>query len=348
MRVHVTELKPGDCLKADTFSAKGIHVLPKGTRLQSGEITRLIRHGVDYVSIEALTAEAPLLSARSSEMESVVSNFDQTIDGYQALYAEALATGRFNPVMVDEMMGSLLQSIGRHKDVITLLLLLDRNEDEYTYKHSLQVGMLSYFIASWLGYSKQECYDISRAGYLIDIGKCRIPAALLNKPGKLTEQEFEHVKLHTVHGHDIIRESMDDRNAALAALQHHEREDGSGYPGKLKLADIHPFAQVTAIADVYSAMTTPRVYQSKQEMLSVLRELHNLSFGKLNGKSVHAFIRHLMPNFIGKRVLLSNGDLGVIVMNNPIDVFRPLVQSEGKFLDLSRERNVAIIEIYME
>ncbi|BCG58447.1 HD-GYP domain-containing protein [Paenibacillus sp. URB8-2] len=344
MRVHVTDLKPGDCLKDDTFSKRGIYVLSKGAQLREDDISRLMQHDVDYVDIE----DAPQSSASVPRVfQTVNTEFNQSIEGFKSLYLEALTTGSFNRSMVDDILNPLLNSLDQHKDIVTLLLLLDR-EDEYTYNHSLQVGMLTYYIASWLGYTKQECYEISRAGYLLDIGKCRIPTALLNKPGKLTPEEFQEVKRHTTYGYEIIRNSMSDQNTALVALQHHEREDGSGYPARLVSSEIHPYAQIAAIADVYSAMTTARVFQSKQEFISVLRELHNLGFGKLNGKFVQAFIQHLIPNFIGKRVLLSTGEMGIIIMNNPIDVFRPLVQSEGRFIDLARERQIAIVEIYME
>lgn len=344
MRVHVTDLKPGDCLMDDTFSSRGIHVLSKGTRLRMEDISRLFQHGVDYVDING---PAEISAAGPSVIQKVTANFDQTIEGFESLYLEALAKGSFNQSMVDDVLQPLLSSLDQHKDVVTLLLLLDR-DDNYTYTHSLQVGMLTYYIASWLGYSKQECYMISRAGYLLDIGKCRVPASILSKPGKLTPEEFEEIKRHTTYGYEIIRNSMSDHGTALVALQHHEREDGSGYPSNLVKSEIHPYAQIAAIADVYSAMTTSRVYQSKQELIGVLRELHSLSFGKLNGKSVHAFIQHLMPNFIGKKVLLSSGDMGVIIHNNPLDVFRPLVRIHDKFVDLARERHIAIVEIYME
>ncbi|MEK3713897.1 HD-GYP domain-containing protein [Paenibacillus sp. FSL R7-0333] len=346
MRVHVMDLKPGDHLRMDTFSSRGLHVLPKGSRLQMEEIAKLIQHGVDYVDIETVQEE-PAPSSRTSIIQAAASSFDTTIDGFESLYMEALSKGSFNQSVVDDILQPTLSTLDKHKDVVTLLLLLDR-EDNYTYNHSLQVGMLSYYLASWLGYSKTECYEIGRAGYLIDIGKCRISPAILNKPGKLTPEEYEEIKLHTIYGYEIIQNSMNDPFTALVALQHHEREDGSGYPKQLTKTDIHPYAQIAAVADIYSAMTTHRVYQSKQELISVLREINSLSFGKLNGKPVQAFINHLMPNFIGKRVLLSTGDMGVIVMNNPLDVFRPLVQSEGKFLDLSRERKIAVVEIYME
>ncbi|WP_410512030.1 HD-GYP domain-containing protein [Paenibacillus sp. BR2-3] len=347
MRVHITDLKPGNYLKDDTFSSRGLHVLSKGTHLRIDEIAKLMQHGVDYVDIEAPKEPLLISGKKQINIQAITKNFDHMIAGFESFYMEALAKGSFNQTMVDDVLQPLLGSLDKHKDVVSLLLMLDR-EDNYTYNHSLQVGMLSYYISSWLGYTKEESYEISRAGYLIDIGNCRISPELLNKPGKLTSAEYEEVKRHTTYGYEIIRNSMGDRNTALAALQHHEREDGSGYPGNLKKSEIHPYAQIAAIADVYSAMTTDRVYQPKQELISVLRELHNLSFGKLNAKSVHAFIQHLMPNFIGKSVLLNTGDMGIIIMNNPTDVFRPLVQIETRFCDLSRERNVAIVEIYME
>lgn len=346
MRVHVTDLKPGDCLKDDTFSSRGIHVLPRGTKLQPLEISLLVRHGVDYVDIDPETPPPQL--ARTAALEEVSAGFDSMIDGFESIYLEALASGKFNRSVVDDALQPMLATLDQHKDVVTLLLMLER-DDDYTYNHSLQVGMLSYYIAKWLGYTEQESYAISRAGYLIDIGKCKIDPFLLNKPGKLSPEEFDEMKLHTQFGYEIIRSSMSDLPTALAALQHHEREDGSGYPTGMKQIDIHPFSQIAAVADVYSAMTTARVYQSKKELIGVLRELHSMSFGKLNGRAVQALIHHLLPSFIGKRVLLSSGDMGVIIMNNPIDAFRPLIRLDrGGFLDLSAQRDCSIVEIYME
>lgn len=340
------DLKAGDYLQSDTFSSRGLHVLSKGSRLRLEEISRLIQHGVDYVDIDA-REHIVIHTGSSPVIETVNASFDNSIEGFESLYLEALTKGSFNQSVVDDILQPTLQALDKHKDVVTLLMLLDR-EDNYTYNHSLQVGMLSYYIASWLGYSKQECYEIARAGYLIDIGNCQIPPSILQKPGKLTPQEYEEVKLHTLYGNEIIRSSMDHPFTALIALQHHERDDGTGYPNNLTKSEIHPYAQIAAVADTYSAMTSQRAYQSKQEFISVLRELNSLSFGKLNGSHVQAFIQHLMPNFINKKVLLSTGDMGVIIMNNPLDVFRPLVQIESKFVDLSRERHITVAEIYME
>lgn len=231
---------------------------------------------------------------------------------------EALTGGTFDNAKVDKLLKPMVDQLVDHKDVVSLLLLIG-GDDNYTYHHSMQVGMLSYYIASWLGYSKEEAYQAGKAGYLIDIGNCKVPQEILSKPGKLTPEEFEQVKGHPAYGYEIIRNSTGDEIAAQVALQHHEREDGSGYPNGLRAKDIHPFAKIAAVADVYSAMTTNRVYRSKQELLTVLRELNSLSFGKLSPEPTQALIRHLLPNFIGKKVLLSTGEVGSIVMTNQTD-----------------------------
>lgn len=348
MRIHVTDLVPGDQMQQDAFNRNGVHVLKKGTFLSLEEISKLLQHSIDYIDIEPreITVSIDPSSHTPESLMKVKPHFDHAIDGFASAFAEAMDSGSFNESMVNDSFVPAVESFMEQKDVVSLLLLLN-NDDDYTYRHSMQVGMLSYYLATWMGYAHKEAYDIGRAGYLHDIGKSRISKDLLYKPGKLTAEEFEEVKLHTVYGHEIIMESMDDEVTALVALQHHERDDGTGYPKALKADMIHPYSHITAVADVYSAMSSNRVYQSRQQLLQVLRELHSMSFGKLNGKPAQAFIEHMLPNFIGKKVLLTSGDTGTIVMTNPLDYFRPLVKVSGRFVDLSKERSIAIQEILL-
>ncbi|GIO52314.1 HD family phosphohydrolase [Paenibacillus rhizosphaerae] len=349
MRVHVTELRPGDRLQADTFNDIGLHVLHKGKELKLEEISKLIQHGIAYVEVDPSrpdepTASSPFLSGQpASKVEEQVG---QAVEGFESLYLEALSTGRINTTVVNDIMEPLVDRLSTHTDVVSLLLSINP-EDEYTYQHSVQVGILSYYISTWLGYAPEEAYAAGKAGFLHDIGKCLVPAELLYKPGKLTPEEFEEMKRHTVYGYDIIRSSTNDEIPALVALQHHERDDGSGYPHQCGELEVHPFSRITAVADVFSAMTTNRVYQTKQELLTVLRELYSLSFGKLSPRATQAFISHMLPNFIGKRVTLTSGETGTIIMTNPADFFRPLVKTKDRFIDLSSDRNIAIDQIYM-
>ncbi|MDO7908482.1 HD-GYP domain-containing protein [Paenibacillus sp. JX-17] len=352
MRIHVTDAKPGDILQSDTYNSFGLLILGKGTELKPDDLAKFLQHGIDYIDVDTgmessssgsdLDDDAFLIESYSR----VKPLFLEAFDTFEAMFVEAAQTGVFDEYIVTAAMMPLTTELNNHRDVVSLLLLLDKR-DEYTYKHSLQVGVLSYYIALWMGYSQEEAYVIGKAGYMHDIGKSMIPPAILNKPGKLTPDEYEEMKRHAQLGYDIILNSTNDEISALVALQHHEREDGKGYPHGLVKEQIHPYARIVAVADVYSAMSSNRVYQNKQELLSVLRELYQLSFGQLNAEVTQAFIRHMLPNFIGKRVLLTNGESGVIIHNNAIDYFRPLVQTERGFVDLASERSLAIDEIYM-
>lgn len=348
LKVHIMDLSPGDLLQRDVFNHVGVFVLQKGAELTSEAIAKLIQHGIDYVEIEPKTvkADSPSFKPTVKPVQRAKAYLDEGVDKFEEIFLEALTNGRFNESKVDQYMKPLLSELEVQKDVVSLLLSIEDN-DHYTYNHSIQVSMLCYYIAAWLGYSREEAHQVGKAGYLMDIGKCKVPAGILSKPGKLTPEEFEEVKLHTTYGHDIIMESTGDELAALVALQHHEREDGSGYPHGLRGDEIHPYAKIAAVADVYSAMASNRAYGSKQELLSVLRELNSLGFGKLSPEPTQALIRHLLPNFIGKKVLLNSGESGSIIMTNHTDFFRPLVQTETRFVDLSKEREVFIAEVYL-
>ncbi len=347
MRVHITDVRSGDRLTEDIFNSFGLHVLSKGTMLNDKELSRLYQHQVDFLEIEPRSGQTP-------EPENTAYNpllrplYYDAVAGAEQLFERALAEGKIYEEDVKESFQPLVENFKAERDVVSLLLLLN-SQDDYTYQHSVQVGMLSYYIARWIGWNEEETVRAGKAGFLHDIGKCKVSDAILNKPDKLTEDEFNEVKNHPRYGYDILKSSMEDSGILLAALQHHERMDGSGYPLGLTKDNIHPLARIVAVADVYSAMISSRTYSEKRDLMIVLREMHELSFSKLDPDITHTFIRHMVPNFIGKKVELTNGEFGTIVMTNPSDYFRPLIQLEltEAFIDLSAQRNYDIKQIFM-
>ncbi|MFS0727268.1 HD-GYP domain-containing protein [Paenibacillus sp. 1P07SE] len=346
MKVHVTELLEGDRLSNDIFNPYGLNVLSQGTLLHAQEISKLFQHRIDYVDIvqrETLTSSSSDGDTQETDVKQV---YRDAVIQCEALFAEARLEGRIDPQAVDATFQPLAETVQQHRDVVSMLLQLN-TKDDYTYQHSVQVGMLSYYLANWMGMDESEASIAGKAGFLHDIGKCRIENAILNKPGKLTAEEFAEIKKHPLYGYEIIRQSFEDEQLAIPALQHHERMDGSGYPGSLEREEITPISRIVAIADVYSAMISSRVYQQSRDLLYVLRELHLLSFGQLDPHAVHCFIGHMIPNFIGKQVELMSGRTGIIVMTNANDYFRPLIQLEEGFLDLSLHPEDAIVHIRM-
>lgn len=348
MRVHVTDLKSGDLLQKDTFNGYGLHVLSKGTLLQSKEISKLFQHQIDYVDIEARPSEQLHRTLESTVnpkwLPTVQPDYENAVKGFQNLFSKATSDGVINQDEVTAAFQPLIKNFQMERDVVSMLLLLNTTDD-YTYQHSVQVGMLSYYLGTWLEYTNEEALQIGKAGFLHDIGKSKISDTILNKPAKLTDQEFEEVKKHTIYGHDIINESFEEPLLAISALQHHERNDGSGYPYGLEGDAIHPIAKIISVVDIYSAMISQRVYQNKRDLFSVLKELYRLSFMELDAHTAHTFIKHMIPNFIGKKALMESGETAVIIMTHPTEFFRPLIQIEDQFIDLTLEREYEIKEI---
>ncbi len=350
MRVHITDVRSGDRLAEDIFNSFGLHVLSKGATLNDRELSRMFQHQIDYVEIEwregASSAKTEKAETNPSYNPLLLPLYHDAIAGAEQLFERALEEGRIYEEDVKESFQPLVENFRTERDVVSLLLMLN-SQDDYTYQHSVQVGMLSYYIARWLGWNEEETVRAGKAGFLHDIGKCQITEVILNKPNKLTEEEYLEIKNHPTFGYEILKSSFDDPVIALAALQHHERMDGKGYPLGLTRDDIHPMARVVAVADVYSAMISSRVYSEQKDLLHVLREMQELSFNELDPDITHTFIRHMVPNFIGKKVELTSGDIGTIVMTHPTDYFRPLVQVGDRFIDLSVHRKQEIKQVFM-
>lgn len=349
MKVHISKLIVGDRLANEVFNDAGTFVFPALKKLSEEDIERLQRHNIEYVNIALRNVDNPesVLRGHPKNIQNILPHFSNAVTGFKNLYDQAKENEHIEEDLAITDLKPLLHSLREENDVISLLITLN-TLDDYTYQHSVQVGLISYFIAKWLGKSEQEAFKVAKAGYLHDIGKSRIDSEMLQKPAKLTPEEYEQVKKHTIHGYNIINESSpSDHLAATAALQHHERIDGKGYPYGLPGYKIHPIAKIIAVADIYSAMVSSRSYQKKQDFLLVLKELHHLSFNQIDPVITQTFIKNMIPNFIGKKVTLKSGDVGTIVMNNPNDYFHPLIQVDHQFIDLSRNKEHEIDMIYI-
>jgi len=341
MQVHVADLKSGDIVSSDVFNAFGLFVLPAGTQLTQSEIAKLLQHHIEYVDIEPRLGYVP-------SVLSMKPLFEQAVSGSESLFREALDTGTIRRERLEEVYQPLADKFPEERDVVSILLLLN-TEAEYTFNHTVRVGILAYYIARWLGWNEEEALTVGKAGFLCDIGKCRIDPALLNKSEPLTESEIRKVRRYPIYGYEIVKRSFNNEMMAKAVLQHLERMDGSGHPYGIKGEDIHVAARIIAVADVCSAMISTRTYQERRDLLHVLRVLYRLSFDQLDPTVVHTFIRRVMPFFIGKTAVLSNGESGVIVMTNPnpSDFFRPLVRYGDSFIDISRRSDLEVVDIAM-
>jgi HD-GYP domain-containing protein (c-di-GMP phosphodiesterase class II) len=213
---------------------------------------------------------------------------------------------------VEHVVERIVDSIFRQQDALLPLAQL-KDHDNYTFQHSVSVCALMTTFARALDLPREIIREIAIGGLLHDVGKATIPDPILNKPGKLTDAEFEQMKSHVVQSKIILEATPGISLIALSvAAQHHERFDGSGYPNKLKGDEINRYGQMSAIVDVYDAITSDRCYHEGMPPTEALRKMLEWSKFHFNPELVQVFIRSLGIYPTGSLVRLESGRLAVV------------------------------------
>lgn len=242
------------------------------------------------------------------------------------------------PMDFDALLNSVKSLITPGQTIIQYFDMLHnlRSSDDSVYGHSLNVAMISRVLGKWLKWSPSDLDNLVIAGLLHDIGKITIPPEILNKEGKLTDEEFEQIRWHPRAGYELIRDLKIDSRIKKAVLQHHERCDGSGYPMKATEIMLDDFAMVIAIADVYDAMTAARKYRAPLCPFQVIREFEHDGYHKYNTEYLLTFLRHIATTYQNNRVILSDGQAAKIILLNQNSLSTPLVQlDDGSCIDLA-------------
>ena len=214
---------------------------------------------------------------------------------------------------VEAVVGKMVSSVFRNQDAM-LSLQRVRDRDHYTYQHSVGVAVLLVVFAKELGVGRDTIQELGIGGLLHDIGKILVPDEILNKPGKLSDDEFDTMRRHVEFGVDILGKTPGVSSAAVAVVaQHHERSDGAGYPNHLNGEKISRYGQMASIVDVYDALTSDRIYHQGQEPTEVMRKLLEWSDHHFNPKLVQQFIRCVGIYPVGTLVRLLSGRLAVVI-----------------------------------
>lgn len=293
------------------------------------------------VPARAVTAAEELRRARvicAKAKEAVVSMFKEARMG-ESIQTESLGS------LVEEITASVL----RHPGALISLARL-KTQDDYTYMHSVAVCGLMASLARRLGLDAQTTHEAGLAGLVHDLGKARIPLQILNKPGKLTDEEFAIVKDHPAAGHRMLMESGGVGAIPLeVALHHHEKVDGSGYPHGLRAEAITLFAKMGAVCDVYDAITSNRPYKAGWDPAKALRKMAEWAPGHFDDAVFQAFVKTVGIYPLGSLVRLESGLLGVVCEVRPDALLKPVVKTfyctrrrermYVKILDLARSRS---------
>ena len=183
------------------------------------------------------------------------------------------------------------------------------------------------------------------AGLLHDVGKSQIPNEILNKKGQLTDAEFEIMKRHTVYGYEIIKNYKEiSFDVKRAVIMHHEKEDGTGYPFKIKGNQKNLYSKILTVADIFDAMTSERVYKERQTPFTAFKELENVGFDTVDPKVMMVLFENMPSYYVGSKVKMKNGDIGEIVYVPNLCAYAPVVKVNDDFFDFSNEKQAFIKE----
>ncbi len=351
-RVDTDKLKPGMVLHSDAYNYDDKLILPEGMVLNEKAIEKLHQHGITSVVIDDTAGVVPApedtensYAARlraTPEFKKYKEDFEETVQVMSQTMSDVVTKNA--PLeadkLVDEAM-NILHPPGGDINVFDMVHNM-RQYDDITFAHSLNVGLICNVFAGWLGLSEAEIRLATECGIFHDIGKMTIPEEIIKKPGKLTDGEFAIVKTHPVEGYKILMKYDVDDHVRQAALMHHEKCDGSGYPLGLKADAIDYYAKMVCIADVYEAMTANRKYRDGLCPFTVIEAFEDEGLQKYDTEMIMTFLRKIVDTYMMNRVGLSNGMEGDIIFINKQRLSRPLVKCGEQYIDLMVEKDLRI------
>ena len=227
---------------------------------------------------------------------------------------------------IEPVVERITDSLFRNRDALISLSRI-KNKDNYTFQQSVSVCVLLISFCQAMGFERSVMREVGIGGLLHDIGKMMVPDHILNKPVELTAPEFTLMQSHAALGREILKQTPGvPETAIIITAQHHERYDGTGYPERLKGAQISVFGQMASIVDVYDALSSNRVYHRGMEPVAALKKLFEWSKTHFNEELVHHFIRTIGIFPVGSLVSLKSGRIGVVVDPDNTDLLHPTVR----------------------
>ncbi|MBI3795181.1 MAG: HD-GYP domain-containing protein [Nitrospinae bacterium] len=246
---------------------------------------------------------------------------------------------------VDETVHNMTNSVFENMDAMLCLGQL-RRADEYTFQHSVNSCIIMLAFGRGLGLEREKAGVLGMGGLLHDIGKMKVPNEVLNKPGQLTDQEFETIKRHAVYGGEILVERGGiPAEVVSVAREHHERHDGTGYPSKLKGGEISKSGQMAATVDVYDAITLDRCYHAGMTPGAALRKLYEWSEFHFNRELVERFIKCIGVYPIGTTVRMESGHLALVIKGTGKMTTKPTVRLTYDIANQTRLRTTRDIDL---
>ncbi|MGM0853649.1 MAG: HD-GYP domain-containing protein [Bacillota bacterium] len=359
MKVHRGEIQLGCIVAEDIMGMAASPIIPKNTVIEEEHLNILQAFHITELIIEKTKADGrPFRTPVSIDKEIVGEEINEHV-GFIDLYLMTIKEFKkefmnwqsgtsVNVARVRELMLPVIQTVVQNHTYVYSLHQYCMKKD-YLFHHAISVGIISAMLGKKLGLNPGQVNQLALAGVLADCGMAKVSPHILTKEQPLTESEFKEVKLHTANGYKMVKDTpLLKTETKLAIFQHHERFDGTGYPASEKNNRIHLYSQIVGIADVFHAMTSERIYRSKQPVFKVLDMISEDLFGKFDIKVVNSLLQLLGDLRTGTSVRLSTGQYGEVMYTKPNVYTNPIVKinKTEELVDLSQKKEIYISEVF--
>lgn len=351
--IPINQLRPGYKLASDLVLSRNRILLRKGRILTDSLIKKIAQLGYQGLYIDDELSEGLYVNDLvSAELKMTMKNeLESLLDNTQLHRPSAF---RLRLQTINKLLQCTVDEIVHSNQVMVNMIDL-RTYDDYTYSHSLNVSILSVVIGITLGLNKKTLHQLALGALLHDTGKMFVDKDILNKPSRLTPEEFEEIKKHSERGYIYLSDYMDIPDVARnTALQHHEQFNGKGYPQGLSGEAIHLFGRIVGVADVFDALTSDRPYRKAMLPSDAIEYIMGGYNSMFDPSVVNALTRKVAPYPIGTCIRLSTGETGIVTKNYEFASLRPMIKlivdnkPTDTYIDLAHDRaalNVTINEI---
>lgn len=327
-------LVPGMELARDVYTNDGKTLATEKTIISKILIKSLQKWNIDKVSIIAEIIDNPITNPT---VQQFINNYNQSVRTVQKAFEDIRQTHQVPIETFIHTADDIVDTLPASGNIIDQLYNLPPCDD-YTFRHNVNVSTIAALIATWLKFPPESVSAIALAGLLHDVGKSQLPPEILGKSHNLPPAEYELYKTHTTLGYDLVSKIPNIAKSVLSGiLDHHERGDGTGYPSQLTSEDIHPYAKIVAIADLFDeALTinceTPGALSPYSSLDKLLQDIYSI-----DAKACLTFTHNMMNFISGHLVALTNGERGRVVFVNKDRPSKSIVQLEhnNEVIDLS-------------
>ena len=358
--VKTRSATPGMKIDQAIIDRLGRVLVARGSELDEYVIDSLLKLGVMNIYIQDGVAEPDeekivISKAAEKKIEKLYTEDRSKVtlsDSVRKRVAEGIQfiySGDTSSAVVDatdNITNDLLAAIDSN-DAIAIDISTLKTSDEYTFKHSVDVATIAMILAKQQGLSRKQIYEIGVSGLLHDVGKTKVPIEILNKPGRLDDEEFAIMKQHPVFSYRMVQNNPAFSNeVAYAVLQHHEKINGKGYPMGANEEKITNYAKILSVADIYDALVTERPYKPAFTQRDAVEMIMSMTH-ELDMKAMKSFLESMILYPVGSIVELSNGEKAKVVRNSPHYILRPTVVglTSGKVYDLGEDLSCANVII---